>query len=468
MGRGLAVLVLACSTPALAGPDHAGDKPPHRLLAAPVFTNPPQTLPAFVQTGARVGVAWAPVIGAARYHATWTGSAGPPVDVETTTPRFEQAGVAPGHYQLTVTAVDATGLEGALTQPLAVQVVELRTTPPGDATPAPPVHDAFAVGTRFSSPGAHCMLGEPLEDAGAGAAGNEIRATLAGATTLHCGSLDARIVIVPVVVATLAPPLPRDDTTTVHITVASTAAIGDQLEVVGSGDIAVGEVQRSRGGLDVKVTVHADATTAALSIQSAGFELGHVGLELAAPHRVEARPLEVATGWWALDLGGQVGGFFPPSDGVDATAIGRPGDPRDSVTAGPLFGARGGLFPLPRLGVEAETSMLTGGYADRAGVSAVLMTRVQLAWRGVEDGPYGLRFVGGAGLVTPLRERDTAHRIVEGEVHLGAAFTIETRPNFWLRLQALDVITPAQNASFAHCVELQVGLQTRLGRRDHW
>jgi hypothetical protein len=65
-----------------------------------------------------------------------------------------------------------------------------------------------------------------------------------------------------------------------------------------------------------------------------------------------------------------------------------------------------------------------------------------------------------------LARRETSRRGIVGEVHGGAAFTIEARTDLWVRVEALDVITTAHDAGFGHCLEIQLGVVTRLGRRD--
>jgi hypothetical protein len=123
---------------------------------------------------------------------------------------------------------------------------------------------------------------------------------------------------------------------------------------------------------------------------------------------------------------------------------------------------------LRRLGLESEVAIALPGYTDRAGISALAIARAQLAARVVEDQRFGLRLLGGVDLLGVLVERGTSHRNAAGAAHYGAAFTIETRRDLWLRLEALHLITTAQDAGYAHCFELQIGLTTRFGRRDAW
>ncbi len=98
----------------------------------------------------------------------------------------------------------------------------------------------------------------------------------------------------------------------------------------------------------------------------------------------------------------------------------------------------------------------------------MLVSRAHVAARIVEDRDYGLRVLAGVDVLAQLVERGTSRRVATGGVHYGAAFTIETRRDMWLRLEALHVILPGQDAGYAHCFELQFGVMTRFGRRDRW
>jgi hypothetical protein len=69
-------------------------------------------------------------------------------------------------------------------------------------------------------------------------------------------------------------------------------------------------------------------------------------------------------------------------------------------------------------------------------------------------------------MINVLTRAGTSRPDTTGAVHWGAAFTIETRRDLWLRLGAYHVITTARDAGYSHCVELQLGVVTRLGRRD--
>ncbi len=461
--------VLGC---ALAAPARAQSEPPRRLLDPPVYTLRPEgALPAFPGAGVDVTIGWRPVGEAVRYRATFTNvDTGESTDVDTTALRIDKRGLAPGHYQLTIGALDATGMVGALSEPLPLNVIEVRAVPPGAAQPMPPTRGAYVVGTRFSVAGMHCEASEARIDDLLVRAENELRVTRPGRTTLYCaglpGYLEAEVLIAPVTVALRSPQVTRGTTTTVHVTIGSVARVGDQLAVAGLGDVTVGVPIRTTYGLDVPVTVPLDATAGRLAIQSDTFELGHVDLALVAPPPPAAPPPRPSLDWQALELGGQLGAFFPPSEGGGATTIGDPTAAEDAVTGGPLVGTRLGFFPIPRLGLEAELSLAAGGYVDESTVSRLLVTRAQLAIRALESGRFGLRLIAGGGAWTTLREHGTSQRSTVGEAHAGLAVTVETSPNLWLRFQLLDLVTSARENAYAHVIEGQLGIVTRFGRRD--
>src|SRR5437588_8222149 len=105
MGRAH-LIALSCT---LAGQATAGPEPRGGLDAPTIGAREPHAFTAFAGAGATVRVAWSQVIGAVRYHATWTDPRGRALDVETTSGAFERNGVAPGHYTLAVGAVDVGG-----------------------------------------------------------------------------------------------------------------------------------------------------------------------------------------------------------------------------------------------------------------------------------------------------------------------------------------------------------------------
>jgi len=449
----LAVVVLASRPAAALPPD------------APRLVTTSRTFVAFAGEAAPVKVSWSPVSGAARYRARWTSGARV-YDRELTDTVFERPELMPGQHVLTVTAIDANGVESAPSDVL-IDVVRVEATAPGArSTTGMPASGAFAVGATFSSPGLTCQLG-------AGTAGANVVATVAGAFPLRCGggpgqpTVEVPVVVAPVIVAGDLAPIARETETRLHLTIASVGAVGDQLEIAAVGDLDLGTALRVPGGLEIPVTPSATAVGAGLVVRANGVELGRVAIDLVdAPAPYEPPPPEAD--WFALDLGAQIGAFLPPDVGGAANAIGQPLDPDDTLTGGPVAGLRIGLFPTRRVGVELETGIVTSSYTGRLGVVPLLINRGSIAARLVEDGRFGLRGLLGGDVFTTLAKGGTSRVGTVGGLHYGAAFTIETRPGVSVRLEALHVITIAQDAGYAHCLELQIGVVARLGRRDRW
>jgi hypothetical protein len=423
-------------------------------FATPAVADPaPHMFASFVGQPAHVKVAWPTAPAAPKYRARWSGE-----DVPLSVPVFERDETTPGHYDLSIAALDASGKETD-TADIPVDIVEVRAVPPGGDEPK--ISSAFALGATFSAPGLRCRF--------AGAMADETRASSIGTQTLTCGDdhheVAVPVIIAPVVVSAKLPPLARGATTIVHITVASVAPVGDRLDVVATGDITLGAVQRTEVGLDVPVDVPVTARTASLTVEAGGVALGHVDVELGA---VQEPPPPPPAGWFALDVGGQLGAFIPPGQQRGASVVGHPTSAAGTLTSGVLAGGRIGLFPIPRVGVEVEVGVATTGFAGQSGTAAVAVARAQLAARVAEVDHYGLRLLAGVDVLDVLTDLGASHAGSEGAIHLGAAFSVEARPDTWVRFEALDVITAAQDASFAHCFELQVGVVTRLGRRDRW
>jgi hypothetical protein len=152
--------------------------------------------------------------------------------------------------------------------------------------------------------------------------------------------------------------------------------------------------------------------------------------------------------------------------GRSAVALGTPADPYDELTGAPLVGGRLGIFPTRRAGLEAELSLAAPGYRGGRGTAALLVSRLHLATRLLEGDGVDLTLLTGAGIFGLLSTERTSSRDAAGEVHYGAAFSVELRGALRLRLAALHAITTARDAGYAHCAELQLGVVTRLGRRD--
>ena len=453
--RGFAVALAGClaaSAPAIASP------------GVPKLVTGSRTFVAFAGQSAAVKLSWTPVPGAARYRARWTSGADVK-EIELVGTSFERGETTAGKHVLSVTAIDAGGLESAPAD-IAVDVVRIEATAPGAKAPAPSPSGAYAIGAVFSSPGLRCQLGT-------GAPAHEVVAKVAGAFGLRCGgdpgqpTVEVPIVIAPVIIGGDLAPIARDNETRLHLTIASVGAIGDNLEIAAIGDLDLGPAERVTGGLDIPITPSASATTAGLIIRANHVELGRVAIELVDPPKPLVIPPRKVD-WFALDLGAQIGGFLPPDVGPEASSLGHPIDPDDTMTGGPLFGLRLGLFPTRRVGLEVESAIATTSYTGRLGVAALMINRGQLAAKIVGEGRFDLRGLLGGDILTTLNSAGTSKVGSLGGLHYGAAFSIETRPNVSVRIQALHVITIAQDAGYAHCLELQIGVVTRIGRRDRW
>ncbi|MGE0403046.1 MAG: hypothetical protein AB7T06_40445 [Kofleriaceae bacterium] len=435
-------------------------KPP----AKPTLAAGNRTFVAFAGTAAPVRLAWAPVQNATKYRVTWTtGTNSVDTDLPAPTTVFEKRELRAGAHQVTVVAVSADGIE-SLPAEATVEVVSVEAIGPGFEQSVPTPNAAFALGARFRSPGLPCELGT--------ARGAEVIATEAGAFSLRCGGesgqplVEVPIVIAPVHVSADTAPIAIGTRTEVHVTVASTAPIGDRLIVEPVGTLDVGPPERTDGGLDIRVTPR-ESGIGGLVIKAAGYELGRISLDIIDPPAPPA-PETVETLWAAFDVGATVGGLFTPDEGTGANLFGKPTDPGDTIKTGPTFGVRVGFFPTRRLGVEAEVALGTMGYESRDGIAPLLITRGQFALRLVEDGRLGLRALVGGDVFSVLSSAGTSKASSLGGVHYGGAFTVETRRDVSMRFQALHVITVAQDAGYANCFELSAGVVVRLGRSDRW
>lgn len=475
--------------------------------AAPTIAAGARAFVAFADRPAIVRLAWAPAAGAVRYRATWseaaraeprasgvaasirTAPASPgcaearstaewrcagELELSGSQTTFERDERTPGRHRLAVVAIDDAGRESAPAE-VVIDVVEITAVAPAAREPQPAARPAFALGARFASDGLVCRL-----EAGARFHAEAV-ATQPGATTLACGLPGGPRVEVPVVIAPVvidAPrPVERGRTATIHVTVASVAPIGPHLVVEPVGAVALGRLARTSHGFDLELTPDATATLAGLVIRTAPAShgaasviLGRVALRLvdAPPPPPPAPAPYDEPAWFALDLGGHAGAFVPPSVGPGATTFGGHEDPRSAVTSAALAGLRLGVFPTRRVGLELEGGYAMGGFADQDGVASLIVARAQLAVRVADERRYGLRLVGGTGAVATLGRAGTSRPDLDTTLHAGAAFTIETRPDLWLRLQAAHVVTAARDAGYASCVEVQVGVMTRIGRRDRW
>jgi hypothetical protein len=434
-----------------------------RLPATPAIAAGPRTFAAFAGRPATVRIAWAPVAGAVRYRARWSTGVHP-IDLMLRAPVLERTETQAGQHHVTIFAVDELGNESQPAE-LTLDVVAIAATRAGSDAPEPADSTVFALGARFSSPGLRCRIGGAV-------LANEAIASSPGAVLVRCGgeagqpSAEVPVVIVPVIVSAQTAPLRRGTPTNIHVSVASVAPLGDRLEVEAVGDLTLGDIKRTRGGIDVEVTAGDEDGEAGLILRAGSVELGRLRLASIDPPPIVLAPTQ--HDWFAIDLGGYIGAITTPQFGDDALLLGEPIDPDDTLASGPLAGVRLGIFPTRRVGLELEMGLATPSYVGRLGVAALLITRGQIAARIAEEGRFGLRALVGGGMLALLSENATSRAGSLGSVHYGGAFSVETRRNVSVRLQALHVISVARDAGYAHCLELTIGVVTRLGRRDRW
>ncbi|CAN5844075.1 hypothetical protein BH11MYX2_BH11MYX2_22240 [soil metagenome] len=436
-------------------------------VAKPAIVVGTRTFVAFGSKAAAVRIAWSPVAGAARYRAYWDGDKNAGIDLPATTTVLERAEYRAGVHAIQVIAIDDKGNESDAAD-VSVEVVVIEAISPGFDHSVPTANPAYAMGARFRSAGLPCELdGQSVVPGGA------ILATQPGAFKLRCGGQSGQpiaevpVVIAPVHVTADTAPIQVGTRTEIHITLASVATIGDNITVTAIGPLDVGRVERVEGGIDVRVTPRMNTGTGILIVQAGDLELGRVTLDIVdAPRSPE--PEHVETRWAAFDVGGFVGSFTVPHEGTSSSLLGKPTDPHDTISNGAIFGARLGFFPTRRLGLELEVGVVTAAYANEDGIAPILITRPQIAVRAVEDERFGLRLLAGADLMSVLDDRNTSTVSTIGGVHYGAAFTIETRARMSVRLQALHIITAAQDSGYASCIEVGIGITARLGRRDRW
>ena len=414
--------------------------------AQPTFSGGPRAFALFAGHPAQVRIAWNPVAGATHYRATWLG-----IDHDVTAPALELTEATPGKRPLTVVALDKDGHASAAAT-LLVDIVPIVAIAPGstDSAQAP----AYAVGTRFSSPGASCAL-----DTGDKAP--EIQASVAGRAWLACGDYRAPVVIAPVLVASETAALVRETATPIHVTVASVAPLGERLDVEAIGELDLGEAQRTAGGFDLAVTPRANATTVGLRVVAGSLAIATLDLPLSDRVAVVAAPPAPDTSWLALDAGVLAGVFVPQHTGAAATNLGHPTTPGDAISTGGSFAAHVGYFPIPRAGLEAQFALMPAGHAAESGTATIASERLSLAIRAVEDRHLGIRVLLGADLLTE-------HHATDGGIHYGAAFTVALAHDLTLRLEALHLITSARDAGYASSLLAQVGVVMRFGRRDRW
>jgi hypothetical protein len=437
-------------------------------LDAPMVSTHGNTLASFGGSSAAVHVTWRAVPGAKRYHVIWVAPGQKPAETWSTALSFQKEKLAAGHYSLTIAAMDEGGVDG-VPQTLAFDVIDVNATPPGKQAPEPPTRGTYPIGTVFGLPGTTCTIGG-MSDERVKTDPTLVRAARPGLATLHCGDkLDAPIVIAPVRIATTEPPVPRGDTTTVHVIVATVGSVGEQLAVTGIGGAkTAGELKRTPFGLDVPLAIAPDAETAAVAVSANGLELGRTGFDLYDKPPPPPPPEAESSAAFALDLAFAGGTFLPTATGTNmsAPAIGHPTASRDVIDAGAMFGARFGLYLVPRVGLETEGDILT--VPSNGTRIAALGWRGQFAFRVAESRYIGARLIAGGGIIRPLQDNGTLTQVTSGEVHYGVGVALVTTPGVSLRADALDVVTTARDRGYSHNLELELAVVARFGRHDRW
>jgi len=427
-----------------------------------------RTLASFGGASATVRVTWPAVKGAKRYHVIWVAPGQKPLETWSQGLAFEKTNLPAGHYSLTVAAMDEGGVDG-MPQSLAFDVVDVNATPPGKQTPEPPTRGTYPIGTVFGIPGVTCTI-DGMSDERVKTDPTLVRAARAGVTTVHCGDkIDAQVIIAPVKIATTEAPVPRGDTTTVHVIVATVGAVGDHLTVTGIGGAkTAGDPKRTPFGLDVPLAIAPDAETAAIAVSTNGLELGRTGFDLVDKPVPPPPPELPGSAAFALDVGFAGGAFVPTATGTNmsAPAIGKPTASRDVIDAGAMFGVRFGLYLVPRVGIETEGDILT--VPSNGTRIAALGWRSQLAVRAAESKYIGARLIAGAGLIRPLQDNGTLTQVTSGEVHYGLGVALMTTPGVSLRADALDVVTTARDRGYSHNLEVELAVVARFGRHDRW
>lgn len=436
--------------------------PARAEIAAPQLAVGPHAFAVVAGQAAKVAVAWRAVAGATHYRVSWKD-----VEHDVTATAFESVEAIAGRHALSIVALDKAGHASAATT-VQIDIIAITAIAPGATTSA--AAPAFAIGTRFASPGRPCSLDPSTPPSGTAARPAhelELQVHTAGRPWLACGEVSVPIIVAPVLVAMEdRAPLPREAPTPLHVTVASVAPLGDRLDIEAIGELDLAEAQRTRGGFDVTVTPRANATSVGLRVMAGALELGRVTVPIAERALAVVVPPTPAPAWFALDVGALAGIFAPPSVGGSASHLGHPTAAADVLATGGSLAGHVGFFPMRDVGLETQVAYVATGYAANGGTSSLLVERIQLAFRAVDDHRYGLRLLLGGDILTELAHRGTSRRATDGGLHYGAAFTIGVTRDLWVRVEAMHMISTAVDASYASSFIAQVGVVTRFGRRD--
>lgn len=456
------------------------------LPVAPAWTTASATAVAVGGRGAALRAGFAPVAGITRYRVTVRTLGGDPVTALTTTSDSETGAVAihrlrPGRYVARIAAVDAAGFESEPSAELPLEVVDLPVIAAGrdeliptvddtgdPSMPAPPPE--LDLGARLMVPAAlTCQLGDDPP-------ASWVVVTAAGGTTLHCSQNGADLPTPAVIGAGLdlalagAPDeLPRTGRTTLTFTMRDPAA-APAVDAIATG-LRVHSVEAIATGVSVTVEpASAGGRLAELDLvlrDAPDVILTRVALAIAPPVEVvrdrEPPPAD-DDGGVGLEVGAFAGYLAFPTDDAGGSELGNARDPDYRVASGPTVGARFALWPVSRVGVEAEAAITPTGYAAAAGRATIASYRAHLAISFVRDGRFGLRGAIGAGAQTLITGSGDAHGDTDSELHWGLGFTVGLSRGLQLRLDARHLIGPARDAGYASMFEIDLGVGARFGR----
>ena len=164
-----------------------------------------------------------------------------------------------------------------------------------------------------------------------------------------------------------------------------------------------------------------------------------------------------------FEVGAYAGYISFPTDLRDGSELGNATDPAYRIESGPTVGARVAMWPVSRIGLEAELGVTPTGYAGAPGRATILGYRGPLAINIVRDGRFGLRAALGAGAQTLLSGTGDAHADTDSELHWGLGFSVGLTRRLHVRLDARHLVGPARDAGYTHMFELDLGVGARFG-----
>jgi hypothetical protein len=476
------------------------------LPTAPAWTSPATRVIAVGGRGAPITVAFAPIPGIADYRITVRTLGGDPVLALAATcdgaagasgPTSGRSGVCagapggpetgtitihrmrPGAYVARVAAIDADGFESQPSAELPIEVIDLPVIAAGrdellalsddggdPATPGPGL--ALDLGARLMVPAAlTCRLGDD-------APAPWVVVTTPGETALHCQKGGDELVAPAIdgrsheVALAEAPRiLPRSGPTRLRFTLRDPAA-APAIDAVATG-LRVHTVEPDPGGVTVTVEpASAGGRLAELDLvlrDAPDVTLLRVALAIEPPVDVgvdRSAPPVIDVTDMGLEVGAYAGYLSFPSDVDGGSELGNADDPGYRVESGPTIGARVALWPIARIGLEAELGVTPTGYAGAPGRATVLGYRGQLAINIVRDGRFGLRAAVGAGAQTLVGSGE-ASTDTDSELHWGLGFSVGVTRRLHIRLDARHLVGPARDAGFASMFELDLGVGARFG-----